>query len=783
MKKITTSLIITISILINGSGQQQFIRINNQDIFLNGMNLAWMSFANDLGNFDQAKFTKTVKEIRAAGGNTLRWWLHVNGTNSPIFTNGKVSGIKQTDLQYLKKALDLAYENGVYLDLCLWSFDMLQTDLSTEVINRNKALLTDSASTAAYINNALIPMVKYIGIHPGLLCWEVFNEPEGMTTEFGWTPTKVKMKYVQLLVNRVAGAIHREMPGVMVSSGAWEIQFCTDVDGFKNYYSKSRLVAQGQDTLGYLDFYMAHYYTSNGIKYSPFRKNAAHWKLDKPIAIGEFSAKGQPDEIPPMTPVGLYNCAYDSGYAGALSWTYTNHDGNGGLPDCDTALKDIETKHPEHVILQITGTFNFTPFLKKNIGAGSAFLGQTDTLTIGKFLDWFNDKEDSSLLSFKTDSIKNDIANIIITDDKYLKVKPKVGKAGVSVIWITATDTGGKSATAPFIFSIVDTMSDNRLQYRKTASSTIETSLYLSCYSNDSSETTRWSTEYKDDQWITFDLGTTFEIQRMLINWEAAFGLKYEVLVSTDNKNWQSIFIENNGDGAYDKIIFNPVQAKYLKLNCIKRGTQWGFSIFEIGAFSDLPLNHAPYIKSKVNLLEVRSGKVLRWSTKTNIADADLGEKFSISLSLPGNVTLPGWLINNDTIKVLTVTPTDVDTGLYKIVRKSTDLEGASVVDTIQLQVLPALDVQYITDDQRLFNLYPNPAKNLLKIACNPKYSGDGLISIVDYTGIVVLRKNIHFTNSAAYSELNIENIRSGIYIVRFQNNDVLYTKVLRVLK
>jgi len=153
-------------------------------VFASGINLAWIKFSKDLGNFNEKKFTKAVSDVSTAKGNVLRWWLHTNGKNSPEFLNGKCSGIDPEEIINLKRALDIAYEYGVMLDLCLWSFDMLQSDVA-KFHQRNQDLISKREYSLAYIENALLPMVKAVKGHPAILCWEVFNEPEGMINGYG----------------------------------------------------------------------------------------------------------------------------------------------------------------------------------------------------------------------------------------------------------------------------------------------------------------------------------------------------------------------------------------------------------------------------------------------------------------------------------------------------------------------------------------------------------------------------------------------------------------------
>lgn len=306
---------------------------------VNGINIAWIKFGRDTGvhpdggeDFrpNMEEFEKVMDFVVDNGGNVLRWWYHTNGSTNPIYDdNQMVAPSPDFFHQDVKAILDLAQSKGLKVQICLWSFNMLKDEWKVDA-TANKKMLTENQYTEAYINNALIPLVNAIGEHPALFAWEIFNEPEGMTNEYGshWMDFKerVEMQDIQRFINKTSGAIRRAQPNVKITNGALGLLTNSEdpQNKFWNAYSNANLINAGGDQDGYLDFYNVHYYSWAGEEGSPFHNSYDSNKIDKEAVIAEYF----PDDLnvadPTIPAKELGNKILDNKWSGSLIWSWTD---------------------------------------------------------------------------------------------------------------------------------------------------------------------------------------------------------------------------------------------------------------------------------------------------------------------------------------------------------------------------------------------------------------------------------------------------------------------------
>ena len=101
-------------------------------------------------------------------------------------------------------------------------------------------------------------------------------------------------------------------------------------------------------------------------------------------------------------------------------------------------------------------------------------------------------------------------------------------------------------------------------------------------YAVDNNFQTRWGSDFNDNQWIQIDFSQPKTIVGLRLHWETAYGRDYDINIISEGNDWQTIYQVRNGDGGMDEIYFGPKKVSSLRLQGHKRGTGWGYSLWEL---------------------------------------------------------------------------------------------------------------------------------------------------------------------------------------------------------
>ncbi|MFI1193685.1 penicillin acylase family protein [Micromonospora sp. NPDC020750] len=97
---------------------------------------------------------------------------------------------------------------------------------------------------------------------------------------------------------------------------------------------------------------------------------------------------------------------------------------------------------------------------------------------------------------------------------------------------------------------------------------------------------TRWASSRNDDQTLTVDLGSARAVGRVVLDWEAAYARSYRIEVSADGTTWRTAWSTTAGDGGTDVAAFPAGNARYVRMRGLTRGTEYGFSLWEMSVYA-----------------------------------------------------------------------------------------------------------------------------------------------------------------------------------------------------
>jgi antitoxin component of MazEF toxin-antitoxin module len=196
--------------------------------------------------------------------------------------------------------------------------------------------------------------------------------------------------------------------------------------------------------------------------------------------------------------------------------------------------------------------------------------------------------------------------------------------------------------TAP----ISNCSSTNVAQLQPTIASSY-TNGNLPSYAFDNNPTTRWeSANGIDPQNIYVDLGAVYDLCRVVLTWEAAYGANYTIDISNDASSWTTVATVV---GNYLTTNTVPItgKARYVRMWGTVRGSNFGYSIINFEVFALLP---ALSVTKVADAAEPSTNGAYRISLPTGITfTEDITATYSLSgtagaadyTGLSGSIVIP----------------------------------------------------------------------------------------------------------------------------------------------
>jgi hypothetical protein len=156
-----------------------------------------------------------------------------------------------------------------------------------------------------------------------------------------------------------------------------------------------------------------------------------------------------------------------------------------------------------------------------------------------------------------------------------------IDKAGTGYT-LTAASSGLAGATSgTFNISAATLLS----QGKSVICSSLESASYPCANAVDgNTTTTRWSSAFSDPQWIYVDLGQSYNITKVVLYWETAYGSSFEIDTSPDATTWTSIYSTTTGTGGTQTLNITGT-GRYVRMYGTVRHTQYGYSLYEFQVY------------------------------------------------------------------------------------------------------------------------------------------------------------------------------------------------------
>ncbi|MBL1103302.1 discoidin domain-containing protein [Streptomyces sp. 5-8] len=207
----------------------------------------------------------------------------------------------------------------------------------------------------------------------------------------------------------------------------------------------------------------------------------------------------------------------------------------------------------------------------------------------------------------------------------------------------------------------------------------------------DGNGATRWSSDFADDAWIRVDLGSVIRVDRVVLDWEAAYGKRYVLEVSKNGTDWTPFYTETAGTGGSVTAHTYPqeVTGRYVRLRGLERATPYGYSLWSLKVYGGEP---APASTTRTNLA---------------LNHPAYSDHYQHAGNSPAFVTDGGWPAD---LKADT-TRWSSDWNADRWV--SVDLGAQSTIDTVDLYWESAYAVDYllqVSDDNRTWRTVHEPS-------------------------------------------------------------------------
>jgi hypothetical protein len=168
---------------------------------------------------------------------------------------------------------------------------------------------------------------------------------------------------------------------------------------------------------------------------------------------------------------------------------------------------------------------------------------------------------------------------------------------------LTLSNINGNTLYVKKVYVRPRKLSYNKALNMPSTASSVELTGVEANKANDGNASTRWSSISTDNQWWQVDLQDISTIDNVALTWENSYASQFTISTSLDGLIFTDVVTGYASGPDTMELNFDPVNARYVRLTSIERGTQWGISFFELGAYESLTTSAEPTLEVPRNFL------------------------------------------------------------------------------------------------------------------------------------------------------------------------------------
>jgi hypothetical protein len=313
---------------------------------------------------------------------------------------------------------------------------------------------------------------------------------------------------------------------------------------------------------------------------------------------------------------------------------------------------------------------------------------------------------------------------------------------------------------------------------RTASASSLEAASFPASNAFDGDLSTRFSSGYDDNAWISIDLAGASLVKNIVLVWQHDYGKDFDILFSNDGSYTDlyndSIQVRNNSLSANSLAGTNTVTmkpntiARYVRMQGIHRATGNGYSLFEFQVMGISAYTNTNFLSASFtgfNVSKQNSNVMIDWTMLIELNTSG----FSIERSSDAiNFESVGW-VNGQNRGNIPTNYSFIDNlpmagkNYYRIKQEGT------AGDFAYSEVILVTNVAVSTN----VKVYPIPAKDYVMVAYQGTAGEKITINISNAAGQPVYTDNISIATGQQHIKINrTAAMNAGMYFLTVSNGD-----------